>query len=183
MSDARWPVPPPYLGVVTLRPLGPDLVDVDTVAYLSSPLAVTAHSAGRWPVELTRDANLELLSHHRAEHDAGAAFAHAILDRDGQRELGCVYLRPHDDGLARLTFWLVDDTTGRPGATVVLAELLAWADAWGAAPVVVRLLPEETESLGAVAELGLTEIAMPDQDLPYRWFRVPRPEEDTSRLV
>lgn len=172
MSDARWPEPPAHLGVVRLQALGRDLVDLDTAAYVSSPLTVRAHSAGRWPVDLTRETNRELLARHEAEHRAGAAFAHAILDPDGRREIGCAYLRPQDPGRARLTFWLLDDSTARPHASVVLAELLAWTDAWGAAPVVVRLLPEEDESLQAVTELGLSEVAMPDQDLPYRWFRV-----------
>ena len=68
---------------------------------------------------------------HEAEHVDGTAYAYAVLDHDGERELGCVYLRPlgeylertgthvHDSRIdpertAIVTFWLIDDRTCAP---------------------------------------------------------------------
>jgi hypothetical protein len=41
----------PVKGAFGLAPLTDELVDLDTRAYLESPAAITAHSAGRWPVK------------------------------------------------------------------------------------------------------------------------------------
>lgn len=171
MVDARpWPAPPGHEDAVVLEPLRRALLDVDLAAYLASPRAITAHSAGRWPTELSREQDLRLVAHHEAEHEAGEAFAYVVLSSDRTRGIGCAYLRPHT-GVAVLTFWLLDDTGARPSATVVLRDLLAWTRAWGTAPVLLRVLPEEGESLLAVADLGLVEVEVPGQELPYRWFR------------
>ncbi len=188
MTDAApsWPAPPNHERVVVLEPLTGELVDFDTTAYLASPDAITAHSAGRWPINaFTRKENLVLIAQHEAEHNAGEAFAYAILDVSRQRELGCTYLRPLDPYLSRtgtvlegvaagsavVTFWVVDDAASRPSATAVLDDILAWSAAWGVAPVVVRALPDERESLAAIVELGLDEIPARHQQLPYRWFQ------------
>lgn len=185
------PWPPPgapegHRADVVLVPLTRALVDLDVAALAASPAAVAAHSAGRWPAHLTREQDLVLLAQHEAEHAAGEAFAYALLDRGQRRELGCAYLRPLAAYLTRtgtvlaappdaavLTFWLLDDVDARPGATAVLAELGIWVDRWAAAPVVLRLLPEEHESLLAATALGLAEVAALAQPLPYRWCRLP----------
>jgi hypothetical protein len=78
----------------------------------------------------TAEQNLGLIARHEKEHDAGDAFACAVL-----------------------------------------GELLTWVDDWGAAPVVLRALPEETGAVAAIAGHGLHEIPAHHQQLPYRWFR------------
>ena len=181
-----WPAPPVHRGLVTIEPLGTHLVDLDTAAYLASPNAIDAHSAGRWPIAgFTREQNLGLLAEHEREHDAGEAFAYAMLDDGRSRELGCVYLRRLDDFISRTgtllddvgpgaaigTFWALDDTSARPSATALLGEIMDWCDAWGAAPVVLRALPAEQESIAAMTALGMEELLAREQPLPYRWFR------------
>jgi len=183
-----WPVPPelhtPELSVV---PLTVDLLALDTAAYVSSPRAIEAHSAGRWPTDgFTQDDNRPLLSEHEREHASGAAFACALLSPDASRVLGCAYLRPLSAYVARtgtrleeahpesaiLTFWAIDDTSRRPPASVLLGHLRDWVAEWGAAPAVLRFLDAETETASAARSLGLLELDASEQPLPYRWFAV-----------
>lgn len=119
---------------LVIVPLTRQIFDLDLAAYRSSPRAISAHSWGRWPGDdLSREEACRLIDVHEKEHAAGAAYAYAILDADGARELGCVYLRPLCPFLARtgtrldttpfdlsrtaiVTFWLIDDQEARPGA-------------------------------------------------------------------
>jgi hypothetical protein len=91
----RWTAPEPLFSDVVIVPLTRRLLDLDLAAYCSSPRAIRAHSAGRWPTEnFTREEDCRLIEEHEEEHVAGDAYAHAILNTDRTRELGCVYLRP-----------------------------------------------------------------------------------------
>ena len=134
-------------------------MDLDTTAYVTSPDAIRAHSAGSWPTDgFSTDTNRELIARHEAEHDAGEAFAYAILANDRSREYGCAYLRRladfcHrtgtvvegiPDGSAITTWWAIDDAASRPSHADLLREIVAWVDSWGAAPWVLRVLPAET---------------------------------------
>jgi hypothetical protein len=173
---------------VALEPLRTHLLDLDTTAYVTSPRAIRAHSAGRWSTEgFSADTNREQIGQHEAEHDAGEAFAYAILADDRSREYGCAYLRRLSefcertgtvvDGMpdesAITTFWAIDDATSRPSHADLLREVVAWVDSWGAAPWVLRALPAEEETTAAAAELGMRELAAHGQQLPYRWFLSP----------
>lgn len=189
----RWPVPPrSRFEDVALQPLTADLLELDTAAYVASPRAIRAHSAGRWPTEgFTAADNRPLIAHHEREHHEQTAFAYALLDPDGSRELGCAYLRPLADylertgtvldptpaGAAILSFWAVDDAAVRPSVTVLLGSLWSWVSQWGAATVVLRCLPEETEHVAAAEQLGLRELTAGEQPLPYRWFVRESPTE------
>jgi hypothetical protein len=181
-----WPAPPVHRQLVTVEPLRTELLDLDTTAYLASPDAIRAHSAGSWPTNgFTTDTNRALIARHEAEHHTGEAFAYAILANDRRSEYGCAYLRRFADFCHRtgtvvddvpeasaiITFWAIDDTTSRPGHADLLGEVIAWVGSWGAAPWVLRALPAETETIAATAELGMRDLAARHQQLPYRWFR------------
>ena len=159
-----WPPPPGHKGAVVLEPLRASLLELDTAAYAASPRAIDAHSAGRWPTEgFTAEENSRLIAQHEEEHSAGEAFAYSILDAGRTRERGCAYLRPLNDFLERIgtlltgvapdsaitTFWVIDDASARPDVTTVLGDVLpTWAGALGAAPLVLRTLPDEQGTLG-----------------------------------
>lgn len=174
---------------MVIVPLTRQLLDFDLAAYCSSPQAIRAHSAGRWPIEdLTREENCRLIERHEQEHAAGEAYAYAILSADMTREVGCVYLRPLVPFLERTrtrlttgtlntartaiaSFWLIDDEAARPSTEQVLGHLRAWWCQWGAADLVVRCLPEEAGSVAALkAAPGLQPLPASDQELPYQWF-------------
>lgn len=183
-----WPEPPPVQSALGLDPLTGELFDLDTRAYLESPAAITAHSAGRWPVRgFTREKNLRLIEGHEREHEAGEAFTYALLSPDRDREWGCVYLRPLHSILDRsgttlaldpsvildaaiVTLWLIDDTASRPAGDEVVASLEARLRAWRPDAAVFRCLPAETEILDALTEAGLSQISAAQQELPYVWF-------------
>ena len=185
----RWRAPAPASGGVVIVPLTRQLLDLDLTAYCSSPQAIRAHSAGRWPSEdLTREENCRLIEQHEQEHAAGEAYAYAILSADRTREVGCVYLRPFAPFLERTrtclttgtlstartaiaSFWLIDDEAARPSTEQVLGHLRAWWRQWGAADLVVRCLPEEAGSVAALeAAPGLQPLPAGKQELPYQWF-------------
>ena len=189
VTSNTLPEPPQLRGAFGLAPLTGELVDLDTRAYLESPAAITAHSAGRWPVRgFTREENLRLIEGHEREHEAGEAFTYALLNPGRDREWGCVYLRPLQPVLdgsgaklavdpsvishaAIVTLWLIDDTAScRPPADEVVARLEAWLRAWRPDASIFRCLPAETEILDALTEAGLSQINATQQELPYLWF-------------
>lgn len=172
-----------------ITPLTNQILDLDLVAYRSSPKAISAHSAGRWPGEdLSRDEARRLMAVHEKEHAAAEAYAYAILDPDGARELGCVYLRRlsafldrtgtsfdstalEPDRTAIVTFWLIDDQKVRPSTSLVLNSLRRWLHRWGAADLLWRCLPGEIASVAALEEAtGLCALTASGQELPYLWF-------------
>ncbi len=81
-------------GTLRIVSLTSQILDLDLAAYRASPKAISAHSAGRWPgADLSHDEARRLMAIHEAEHSAGTAYAYAVVDADGDRELGCIYLR------------------------------------------------------------------------------------------
>lgn len=188
VTSNLWPEPPLVQGAFGLAPLTGELVDLDPRAYLESPDAITAHSAGRWPVRgFTREENLRLIEGHEREQEAGEAFTYALLSPGRDQEWGCVYLRPLQSLLDRsgttlaldpsvildatiVTLWLIDDTANRPAVDEVVASLEAWLRAWRPYAAIFRCLPAETGILDALTEAGLRQISAAQQELPYLWF-------------
>ena len=186
---------------VRLEPLADEHTELDHTAYVSSPLAITTHSAGRWPLEgFTVEEDRRLIAEHEREHRAGEAFAYAVLDRAGARQLGCLYVRPLTAQLDRIdaparvresfvapaamvTFWLVDPPAPRPTVEAFVAVVLPWLrDRWPLGSWVFRCLPGEEETVRALAssrELTEAELAPGGDGPPYRWF-VPRPTEGAA---
>ena len=114
-----------------VRPLGPELVDVDYVAYMSSieHLQKTFSRSTSWPHEnLTMsDAMIDMENEER-RFNARESFAYAVLSLDETVELGCVYVYPSSkpgfDAVIRL--WVTQEqySLGFDPA------LLAWTKQW-----------------------------------------------------
>jgi hypothetical protein len=80
-----------------LKPLGPDVMQADYDAYMSSieHLQKTFTRSDKWPREgLTLDDAAEDMASEKRRFDARESFAYAVLTVDGSRERGCVYVRP-----------------------------------------------------------------------------------------
>lgn len=115
----------------TLQPLGPDLVDVDFAAYMSSieHLQTTFTRSTSWPhkdvsaADAMRDMETEQARFARRE-----SFAYAVLTPDGSRERGCVYVYPSTvEGFdAVVTLWV----TKAEYDAGFDQELYAWVTAW-----------------------------------------------------
>lgn len=78
-------------------PLGPELVQIDFDAYMSSieHLQRTFSRSTAWPREGITDEEAMLdMQTEQARFERRESFAFAVLTPDGRRERGCVYVRP-----------------------------------------------------------------------------------------
>ncbi len=116
-----------------LVPLGPDVVDLDYQAYMSSieHLQETFTRSTRWPhADISADDAMQDMLNEQQRFLSRESFAYAVLSKDGERELGCVYVRPvSKPGYgyeAEVALWVTkaDYDAGFD------AELYAWAQQW-----------------------------------------------------
>lgn len=114
-----------------LVPLGPDLVDVDFAAYMSSieHLQQTFSRSGGWPHEnITDEDAMQDMLNEEERFNKRESFAYAVLTKDGTRELGCVYVRPSDkagyDAVVSLWVTKAEFDAGFD------EELYAWTQQW-----------------------------------------------------
>ena len=80
-----------------LEPLGPRLVEIDYIAYMSSieHLQRTFSRGGSWPNDsITREDAMIDMQTEQARFETRESFAYAVLDLDREVELGCVYVYP-----------------------------------------------------------------------------------------
>ncbi|MEM9386169.1 MAG: twin-arginine translocation pathway signal protein [Pseudomonadota bacterium] len=114
-----------------LQPLGPALVEVDFVAYMSSieHLQQTFTRSTSWPHEgiTDEDAMLDMQS-EQGRFERRESFAYAVLTPDGTRERGCVYIHPSDKAGydAKVSLW----TTEEEFDAGFDQELYAWVRTW-----------------------------------------------------
>lgn len=81
----------------TVLPLGPELVDLDFAAYMSSieHLQQTFTRSEGWPHENISDEDaMQDMLNEQSRFNQRESFAYAVLAPDGEREMGCVYVRP-----------------------------------------------------------------------------------------
>ncbi len=112
-------------------PLGPELVDLDFEAYMSSieHLQQTFTRSTSWPREGITDADAMLdMETEEARFNARESFAFAVLTPDRKRERGCVYVYPSDvEGYdAVITMWV----TKAEYDAGFDAELYDWVTNW-----------------------------------------------------
>ena len=93
--------PPTFVETVDfiVKPLGPELMEIDYVAYMSSieHLQKNFTRSTSWPHE-GLDMEDALLDMQTEEHrfQQRESFAYAVLTPDGKAELGCVYVYPSE---------------------------------------------------------------------------------------
>jgi hypothetical protein len=114
-----------------LVPLGPDLVDLDFAAYMSSiqHLQETFSRSVNWPHEnITDESAMQDMLNEEGRFNRRESFAYAVLTKDGEREMGCVYIRPSSKpGFeAEVSLWVTkaDFDEGFD------AQLYGWAEQW-----------------------------------------------------
>jgi hypothetical protein len=114
-----------------LVPLGPDLVDIDFAAYMSSiqHLQQTFTRSTGWPREdiTAAEAMTDMLT-EQGRFARRESFAYAVLTPDGMRERGCIYVYPSTvpghDAVVRLWVTKAEFDAGFD------AELYAWTQSW-----------------------------------------------------
>jgi RimJ/RimL family protein N-acetyltransferase len=183
VSDDPWsaefaPPPPLRTDRVRLEVLGPDVVDLDYAAIMSSRARLRDElqwgKDRRWPPDdFTLDQNRVDLERHFAEFERREAYAYTVLDPAGETCIGCIYIEPHDDG-ARLAFWVVDEETDTGLEAHLLSAVFEWfAAEWSFGAAVVSLRPVNGRGIDVVESLGLRRLAEPARDghVSYAWNR------------
>jgi len=114
-----------------LVPLGPDLVEVDYAAYMSSieHLQQTFSRSTGWPHPgITADEAMADMENEAARFAARTSFAYGVLTPDGARERGSLYVSrspvPGYDAMVRM--WVTKDEYDAGFD----AELYRWAQDW-----------------------------------------------------
>ncbi len=125
---------PPALvdaGGFKLVPLGPDLVDVDFEAYMSSieHLQKTFSRSTAWPhKDISAADAMRDMESEQARFRKRQSFAYAVLTPDGTRERGSVYVSPSSvepyDAAVRMWVTKADHDAGFD------AELYGWVSNW-----------------------------------------------------
>ena len=119
-----------------LKPLGPELVEIDYAAYMSSieHIRTTFSTSGSWPHEeiSMADAMVDMQNEQR-RFEARESFAYAVLTPDQQVELGCVYVYPSSkkgfDAVIRL--WVTKDQFDAGFDSTLYRWTTTWIeDAW-----------------------------------------------------
>jgi hypothetical protein len=114
-----------------LEPLGPDKVQVDFDAYMSSieHLQTTFTRSAAWPhKDISAADAMKDMENEQARFQKRASFAYAVLTPDGTRELGSVYVSPSRvDGYdAMVRMWVTKDQYDAGFD----AKLYAWVQDW-----------------------------------------------------
>lgn len=114
-----------------LVPLGPELVDVDFAAYMSSikHLQQTFTRSTGWPhKDISDEDAMRDMENEQARFQKRQSFAYAVLTPDGSRERGSVYVSPSAvegyDAVVRMWVTKAEYDAGFD------AELYAWATRW-----------------------------------------------------
>ena len=118
-------------GDFVLKPLGPELAEIDYEAYMSSidHLRATFSRSSSWPREnLTMADAFVDMETEKQRFDARTSFAYAVLSPDETIELGCVYVYPSDrSGFdASIRLWVTQEQFDLGFDD----ELFAWTKIW-----------------------------------------------------
>jgi RimJ/RimL family protein N-acetyltransferase len=164
-------------GRLLLRPLRASDVDRDYDAVMASRAELRAWSQTSWPADdFTREENLADLERHEREHVEGVAYTFTVLDPDGARCLGCVYLTPPSPGAMALiadarhpvnvAFWVRSETLAERLDAHLLEAVREWlAVEWTFDRVVFTIARDaarQAEVLRAAGLEPLGDCALPD---------------------
>ena len=114
-----------------LIPLGPDLVNQDYAAYMSSieHLQRTFTRSSTWPHEdITIEDAMKDVLNEQERFTKRESFAYSVLTKDGERELGYVYIRPpNKPGFeAEVSLWVTQEEFD----SGFDASLYEWTQLW-----------------------------------------------------
>lgn len=133
---------------LVLRMLTTQHAEMDYEAVMESQEQLRRFSAGSWPTpDFTLAQNLGDLEHHEREHHERMAFTYTVMNPDGTRCEGCVYINPWQQALAHrhidatmddvatgdheavVTFWVRDSSLERDLDRQLVRGLLGWFEA------------------------------------------------------
>lgn len=114
-----------------LVPLGPELVDIDYAAYMSSiqHLQATFTRSTDWPhADIDDEAAMQDMVNEQGRFERRESFAYGVITPEGDRERGCIYVRPsRKPGYdAEVSLWV----TKAEFDEGFDASLYEWAQVW-----------------------------------------------------
>ena len=132
LVPANFAVPTKIAGPgFQLVPLGPDVVQIDYDAYMSSieHLQQTFTHSTAWPrKDILRADAMQDMKQEQARFESRTSFAFAVLTPDGRRERGSVYISrspvPQYDAVVRMWVTKAEYDAGFD------AQLYKWVTAW-----------------------------------------------------
>jgi RimJ/RimL family protein N-acetyltransferase len=150
-----------------LRPLRETDVESDYEAVTSSAERLRRWSQGGWPAgDFTMAQNLADLQRHEREHIERKAFTFTVLDPEGTRCLGCVYIQPlwpEDVPLCKdaayaadVGFWVRTSEVSSSLDEHLLATLCNWFQAeWAFDRIVFTVSPQDPHHAALFGAAGL----------------------------
>jgi RimJ/RimL family protein N-acetyltransferase len=172
---------------LVLRPLRATDVELDYDAVMSSTEELRRWSGSEWPADgFTLAENLADLERHEREHNERKAFTFTILNAEGTRCLGCVYIVPIwpeavqlCEGAAHAAavgFWVRTSELAGDLDRHLIAILCDWfRNEWAFDTILFTSNPQETRQAALLAEPGLVRSALTWPDGRPGWaFRQAR---------
>ena len=155
---------------LVLRPLRATDVELDFDAVISSAEMLRRWCQGDWPADgFTPADNLRDLEWHELEHDEREAFTYTVLDPQGTRCLGCVYITPLrgpqiplGEGSAypaNVGFWVRASEVAGGLDAHLLTTLRAWLEeAWAFDRVLYRVGTQDDHHASLFEAEGLSVV-------------------------
>lgn len=155
---------------IYLRPLRATDVELDYDAVMSSAEMLRRWGQGDWPRDgFTLAENLADLEWHELEHHERAAFTYTVLDPQGARCLGCVYItpiRPEMKVLGRgavypadVRFWVRASERVNGLDAHLFATLCEWLRTkWALDRILFRVGTQDDHHTALFQEAGLSEL-------------------------
>jgi RimJ/RimL family protein N-acetyltransferase len=155
---------------LTLRPLRATDVEPDYDAVMSSAEMLRRWSQSDWPADgFTLAENLADLQRHELEHDERTAFTYTVLDPQGTRCLGCVYIVPLGHELiplgegatypADVGFWVRASEQSGHLDEHLLTTLREWFRAeWAFDRIVFKVGTQDPHHAALFEAVGLSEL-------------------------
>jgi RimJ/RimL family protein N-acetyltransferase len=150
-----------------LRPLRATDVELDYDAVMSSAEQLRRWSQHDWPSDdFTLAENLDDLQRHEREHGERVAFTFTVLNPQGTRCLGCVYIKPLRPETAQLCadatyaadvgFWVRTSELANDLDKHLLTTLREWFTAtWAFDAIVFTIGQQEARQAALLSEVGL----------------------------
>ncbi len=162
-----------------LRVLRPDVTELDYAALMESRVRLRRWSVSSWPADdFTLEENRGDLIGHEQEWEAREAFAYTVLNPEGTRCEGCVYMYPLDrwlvhngferrgtgdefaDNTPAVTFWVRDSALVAGLDRQLLDGLREWFQQdWTYEQVVYLFTDNLPDDVALVESLGLVRRA------------------------
>ena len=162
-----------------LRVLRPDVTELDYAALMESRVRLRVWEDSSWPADdFTLEENRKDLIRHEREWEAREAFAYTVLNADGTRCDGCVYIYPFErwlrsgkferqgtgarfiDDTAAVSFWVRDSALAAGLDQRLLVGLREWfRHKWQFERITYPILDSLPHDLALAESAGLIRCA------------------------